>query len=195
MEPFWSNEDIPYKVKSKPEKLIYLFGGYRRNFSKNTKKVCLFILISILFFKTKLNFYILFFKSHQSVTKKMYDKFRKYNNKWLKANAISADCIDDWLMGENYSNVNKTVRVKENYPKKPPYHIYYKYKIDNSSSTGSNSNTTTKRNNVKTDWNKKNQNTNNNNSNEDSPQIPSITHNESENLTSIETNSKTDDKK
>ena len=130
----------------------------------------------------------------------MYDKFRKYNNKWLKANAITSDCIDDWLLGENYSNVNKTVRVKENYPKKTPYHIYYKYKIDNSSSTGLNSNTTTKRNNVKTESNKKFQTTNNNNSsntnnnsNEDSSQIPSITNNETENVRSIEAN--TDDKK
>lgn len=67
-------------------------------------------------------------KSHQSVTKKMYDKFRKYNNKWLKSNGIATDCLDDILLGNSLSI--KSLRAKENYLKKTPYHVYYKYKSD-----------------------------------------------------------------
>ena len=68
----------------------------------------------------------------------MYDKFRKYTNKWLKTNSIPNDCIDDWLLGENYTNV-KTVRVKENYIKKSPYHVYYKYKVETNTSVATSS--------------------------------------------------------
>lgn len=110
----------------------------------------------------------------------MYDKFRKYSNKWLKANATSSDCIDDWLTGEIYANAIKTSRVKENYLKKTPYHVYYKYKTDNSTATGLNSNQTKR----KTDPNKKNPPLNNTNINNtttnstlDSHQIPSTSNN------------------
>jgi hypothetical protein len=84
----------------------------------------------------------------------MYDKFRKFSNKWLKFNSTSADGLDSLLMGEIYSNC-KTVRVKEYQPKKTPYHAYYKYKLPDqsnttattsSSSSSSSSTTNTKRN-------------------------------------------------
>lgn len=72
-------------------------------------------------------------KSHHSVTKRMYDKFRKHTNKWLKENGLTADCIDDWLLGES-SAANlagtKTVCVKESIPKRTPYHVYYRYFYD-----------------------------------------------------------------
>lgn len=74
----------------------------------------------------------------------MYDKFRKYTNKWLKTNSVSNDCIDDWLLGENYSHV-KTVRTKENYIKKTPYHVYYKYKVDSNVSAATGTTSTSKR--------------------------------------------------
>ncbi len=59
----------------------------------------------------------------------MYDKFRKFSNKWLKEHAISADCIDDWLLGDHIVPYVKTTCVKESFSKKPPYHVYYKYKV------------------------------------------------------------------
>jgi hypothetical protein len=80
-------------------------------------------------------------KSHHSVTKRMYDKFRKHTNKWLKENGLTVDCIDDWLLGENLTGSTsaaaaaaaggsggqvKTVCVKENWPKRTPYHVYYR---------------------------------------------------------------------
>jgi hypothetical protein len=68
-------------------------------------------------------------KHHQPVTKRMYDRFRKYTNKWLKESSVSADCIDDWLLGYHLTgSSSKTICVKESWPKKPPYHVYYKYK-------------------------------------------------------------------
>ena len=81
----------------------------------------------------------------------MYDKFRKFSNKWLKFNSTSADGLDSLLMGEIYSNC-KTVRVKEYQPKKTPYHAYYKYKLPDQSNTtattssSASSTTNTKRN-------------------------------------------------
>jgi hypothetical protein len=79
----------------------------------------------------------------------MYDKFRKFSNKWLKFNSTSADGLDSLLMGEIYSNC-KTVRVKEYQPKKTPYHAFYKYKLPDQSNTtaptSSSSTTNTKRN-------------------------------------------------
>lgn len=82
----------------------------------------------------------------------MYDKFRKFSNKWLKFNSTSADGLDSLLMGEIYSNC-KTVRVKEYQLKKTPYHAYYKYKLPDQSNTiatasssSSSSTTNTKRN-------------------------------------------------
>ena len=58
----------------------------------------------------------------------MYDKFRKFSNKWLKFNSTPTDGLESWLLGEIYPNC-KTVRVKEYQPKKTPYHVYYKYKL------------------------------------------------------------------
>lgn len=71
-------------------------------------------------------------KSHLKVTKKMYDKFRKYLTKWLKENMTPADCIDDWFMGEDLKGVRTTI-VKELTQKKPPYHVLYKYKVESES--------------------------------------------------------------
>lgn len=59
----------------------------------------------------------------------MYDRFRKYHNKWLKEHSIGQDSIDDWLLGENLGPSIKTTCVKENCVKKVPYHVYYKYKV------------------------------------------------------------------
>lgn len=69
-------------------------------------------------------------KSHQAVTKRMYDKFRKYVNKWLKEHSLTVDCIDDWLLGDtlgNNNNSTKTTCVKESLSKREPYHVYYRY--------------------------------------------------------------------
>ncbi|RNA00678.1 paired amphipathic helix Sin3a isoform X2, partial [Brachionus plicatilis] len=71
-------------------------------------------------------------KSHLKVTKKMYDKFRKYLTKWLKEHMTPADCIDDWLMGEDLKDVRTTIQ-KEVSHKKPPYHVLYKYKVESES--------------------------------------------------------------
>jgi paired amphipathic helix protein Sin3a len=68
-------------------------------------------------------------KTHQLVTKRMYDKFRKLNNKWLKEHSKTADCIDDWLLGELAGPSTKTVCIKESLLKKVPYHIFYRYKV------------------------------------------------------------------
>ena len=38
-ELFWLKEETPYKFKTKSYQLAYMFGGYRRNFLKNAKKV------------------------------------------------------------------------------------------------------------------------------------------------------------
>jgi hypothetical protein len=58
----------------------------------------------------------------------MYTNFKKFSNKWLKDNSISNDCIDEWLLGEQFEPSIKTVCTKENSIKKPPYHIYFRYK-------------------------------------------------------------------
>ncbi|CAF0772019.1 unnamed protein product [Brachionus calyciflorus] len=68
-------------------------------------------------------------KSHLTVSKKMYEKFRKNTNKWLKEHAVSTDCIDDWLMGEHLEN-SKTICLKETSHKKVPYHVFYRYKVE-----------------------------------------------------------------
>lgn len=68
-------------------------------------------------------------KHHQPVTKRMYDKFRKYTNKWLKENSVNPERVDEWLLGENFNSNCKTVCVKESLPRRPPYHVYYRYKV------------------------------------------------------------------
>jgi hypothetical protein len=86
-------------------------------------------------------------KSHQTVTKRMYDKFRKLNNKWLKEHSKTADCIDDWLLGEMAAPATKTVCIKESQLKKVPYHVYYRYRVmpanPKPAAEGSPANTTT----------------------------------------------------
>jgi hypothetical protein len=61
----------------------------------------------------------------------MYDKFRKYSKEWMKEHSVQPDSIENWLMGHNLplSQQVKTVCIKENYMKKAPYHIYYRYKV------------------------------------------------------------------
>jgi hypothetical protein len=68
-------------------------------------------------------------KSHLTVTKRMYDKFRKLNNKWLKEHSKTADCIDDWLLGDMAGPATKTVCIKESQLKKVPYHVFYRYRV------------------------------------------------------------------
>lgn len=68
-------------------------------------------------------------KSHLKVTKKMYDKFRKHLNRWLKENKTQSDSIDDWLLGEDFKDVRTTI-LKELTQKKPPYHVLYRYKVE-----------------------------------------------------------------
>jgi hypothetical protein len=59
----------------------------------------------------------------------MYDRFKKYLNKWLKENGVSADTIDDWLIGDTLNNPNiKTTCNKDCSLKRTPYHVIYKYK-------------------------------------------------------------------
>jgi hypothetical protein len=71
----------------------------------------------------------------------MYDKFKKFTNKWLKEHSLTQDCIDEWLLGENLECYNiKTTCIKESMTKKTPYHAYYRYKsIVASNSSASNS--------------------------------------------------------
>ena len=59
----------------------------------------------------------------------MYDKFRKNIKDWLKEHAIANDSIDDWFLGEHIQPHVKTQCVKESYLKKTPYHVYYRYKV------------------------------------------------------------------
>jgi hypothetical protein len=70
----------------------------------------------------------------------MFDKFRKCTNKWLKENSISADCIDDWLLGEHLDAEVKTICIKESSLKKTPYHIFYRYKVLSNESNQSKTN-------------------------------------------------------
>ena len=58
----------------------------------------------------------------------MYSDFKKFSNKWLKDNSISNESIDGWLLGEHNENSIKTICIKENSIKKPPYHVYFRYK-------------------------------------------------------------------
>lgn len=68
-------------------------------------------------------------KNHHPVTKKMYDKFRKFLKEWLKEHSVAHDSIDEWLLGEHLTPQVKTACIKESYLKKTPYHIYYRYKV------------------------------------------------------------------
>ena len=61
----------------------------------------------------------------------MYSNFKKYSNKWLKENSASHECIEEWFLGENIEPYVKTVCTKESSIKKPPYHVYFRYKIIN----------------------------------------------------------------
>ena len=54
---------------------------------------------------------------------------RKFLNKSLKEHSVPHDKIDDWLLGESLTPPVKTVCVKESCLKKPPYHVYYRYKV------------------------------------------------------------------
>jgi len=76
--------------------------------------------------KTKEIFYKI--QCHHYVTKALYTNFRKFSNKWLKDNSVSNECIDEWLLGGHIGNSIKTTCVKENSIKKPPYHVYFRYK-------------------------------------------------------------------
>jgi hypothetical protein len=61
----------------------------------------------------------------------MYDRFKKYLNKWLKDNATSSDSIYDWLTGETINNSNiKTTCIRDNSIKRPPFHAIFKYKTE-----------------------------------------------------------------
>lgn len=86
--------------------------------------------------------------------KKMYDRFRKHMNRWLKEHSASQEATDDWLLGENLVPYVKTTCIKESSMKKTPYHVYYRYKVANKSDTSTASNTTNNKKN-KTDTNKK----------------------------------------
>ena len=78
----------------------------------------------------------------------MYDRFKKYLNKWLKEAGTPADSIDDWLIGETLNNPNiKTTCNKDCSLKKPPFHVIYKYKTQKTNvntSTNNNLQATTK---------------------------------------------------
>ena len=88
------------------------------------------MILSLLLLINLLKF-ILIIKRHQSVTKSMYTNFKKYSNKWLKDNSISHECLDDWFLGEHLEPKVKTICTKESFIKKPPYHVYFRYKIVN----------------------------------------------------------------
>jgi hypothetical protein len=80
----------------------------------------------------------------------MFDKFRKWTNKWLKENSTQADCIDDWLLGEHLDTEIKTICIKESSLKKTPYHIFYRYKVLSADSNQSKSNTNSTNTSLKT---------------------------------------------
>lgn len=75
----------------------------------------------------------------------MYERFRKYSNKWLKEQTFNPEAVEEWFLGENMAPNIKTVCTKESCVKKPPYHFYYKYRVQvTSANTKENSNKTTK---------------------------------------------------
>ena len=99
----------------------------------------------------------------------MYDRFKKYLNKWLKDNTISSDYVDDWLIGETINNPNiKTTCIKDSSIKRPPFHAIFKYKTQklNVNSTTTNSTTIQKSTNKSTKTSPLN-NINENNNNND----------------------------
>ena len=64
----------------------------------------------------------------------MYERFRKFDLKWLKEHSKAPDCIDEWLLGEetaagSQQQQTKTVCLREAHLKKPPYHVFYRYKV------------------------------------------------------------------
>ena len=61
----------------------------------------------------------------------MYTNFKKFSNKWLKDNSIPHECIDHLLLGEQIEPYIKTICTKESSIKKPPYHVYFRYKVFN----------------------------------------------------------------
>ena len=90
------------------------------------------------------------FQSHHSITKGMYDRFKKYLNKWLKENGTtSSESVNEWFLGESINNPNvKTTCTKDCSLKRPPFHAIYKYKTQkianvNTASNSSSSTTTT----------------------------------------------------
>jgi len=107
-----STQNKPSETKVQAENVFM----YRRNAFKNARKC------------------------HHTVSKRMFDKFRKLTNKWLKENSISADCIDDWLLGEHLDPEVKTICIKESSLKKTPYHIFYRYKVLSNDSNQSKTN-------------------------------------------------------
>jgi hypothetical protein len=70
----------------------------------------------------------------------MYDRFKKYLNKWLKDNGTSSDSIYDWLTGETINNPYiKTTCIRDNSIKRPPFHAIFKYKTQKLNQTSSTS--------------------------------------------------------
>jgi paired amphipathic helix protein Sin3a len=94
----------PIRIKYDPNNTILV---YRRNAFKNARKC------------------------HQAVTKTMYANFKKFSHKWLKDSSTSHESVDSWLLGQHIEPYVKTICTKESSIKKPPYHVYFRYKVTN----------------------------------------------------------------